>query len=63
MSTNEEIVLYLLGNKRDLSEQRMVSISQVKEAVKDMKISKVEECSAKTNDGLMPIFDEFYKGK
>lgn len=63
MSTNEDIVLYLLGNKSDLSEQRMVSIDQVKEAVKEMNISKIEECSAKTNKGIMPIFEKFYNGK
>ena len=57
-SADEDIVIYLLGNKRDLVYEvgRAVEKSEAAEFVKIKGLSGFSECSAKTNENIEQIF-------
>ena len=60
LSSNDDIVIYLLGNKKDLKNNRVIdSSSGINKAIKQ-KMNRFAEVSAKTKENLMEIFKEFY---
>ena len=57
---NENIIIYLLGNKIDLNNNRIISRNSGLDKAKKMGMDKFAEVSAKTKENLMEIFREFY---
>lgn len=62
-STDEEIVVYLIGNKSDLiyEEGRIVEKHRAVSFVKSKALQGFTECSAKTNENIAETFQQFYK--
>ena len=60
LSSNDDIIIYLLGNKIDLNANRIISKKSGLEKAKKMGMDKFAEVSAKTKENLMEIFKEFY---
>ena len=60
LSSNDDIIIYLLGNKIDLNNNRIISQNSGLEKAKRMGMDKFAEVSAKTKENLMEIFKEFY---
>ena len=58
----EDIVICLVGNKSDLIEQRQVTEAEVDEYVSQMNQDPskviVQNCSAKTGEGVVEIFNQ-----
>lgn len=58
-SNNDDIVTFLIGNKKDLVNERKINTEKG--------LSKIEhfhyftECSAKTNENILEMFNKFYK--
>ena len=60
LSSNDDIIIYLLGNKIDLNANRIISKKSGLKKAKKMGMDKFAEVSAKTKENLMEIFKEFY---
>ena len=60
LSSNDDIVIYLLGNKKDLQNNRVVDNSRGVEKAKQQKMNDFVEVSAKTKENLTPTFKKFY---
>ena len=60
-SNNEDIVIFLLGNKKDLVNERKIKCEKGKNISKLENFDYFTECSAKTNENIMEMFHEFYK--
>ena len=60
LSSNDDIIIYLLGNKIDLKSNRVISRENGIAKARKMKMDKFAEVSAKTKENLMEIFKEFY---
>ena len=60
LSSNDDIIIYLLGNKIDLNNNRIISRNSGLDKDKKMGMDKFAEVSAKTKENLMEIFREFY---
>lgn len=65
--SNDDIVLYLIGNKSDLAiedrNMRRVSKSAAIEFVNKHNLCHWTECSAKNNVNIKETFKSFYKSK
>ena len=59
LSSNDDIIIYLLGNKIDLNNNRIISRNSGLDKAKKMGMDKFAEVSAKTKENLMEIFREF----
>ena len=60
LSSNDDIVIYLLGNKKDLKDNRVVDITRGIQKATKQKMNRFVEVSAKTKENLMETFKEFY---
>ena len=52
-------VMYVVGNKIDLD--RVVTIKQIQELVREWEVDDVVECSAKTGVGVTELFEGLYE--
>jgi len=53
LSSNDDIIIYLLGNKIDLNNNRIISRNSGLDKAKKMGMDKFAEVSAKTKENLM----------
>jgi hypothetical protein len=53
-------VIYLLGNKKDLSDNRVIDLKRGTIKATSQKMNRFVEVSAKTKENLMETFKEFY---
>ena len=53
-------MIYLLGNKKDLSDNRVVDLKRGTIKATSQKMNRFVEVSAKTKENLMETFKEFY---
>ena len=60
LSSNDDIIIYLLGNKKDLNKNRVIEQMWGYNKAKKLKMNKFMEVSAKTKENLMETFQEFY---
>ena len=60
LSSNDDIIIYLLGNKKDLQKNRIIDSSRGSNKSKKLGMNKFVEVSAKTKENLMETFKEFY---
>jgi GTPase SAR1 family protein len=60
LSSNDDIVIYLLGNKKDLNNNRVIDMSRGSQKAIKQKMNRFVEVSAKTKENLMETFKEFY---
>lgn len=60
LSSNDDIIIYLLGNKKDLNKNRVIEPIWGFNKAKKLKMNKFMEVSAKTKENLMETFQEFY---
>ena len=60
LSSNDDIIIYLLGNKKDLVGNRAISQASGYEKAKRIGMNRFVEISAKTKENLMETFREFY---
>jgi Ras-related protein Rab-6A len=60
LSSNDDIIIYLLGNKKDLNKNRVIEQMWGYNKAKKLKMNKFIEVSAKTKENLMETFKEFY---
>jgi len=60
LSSNDDITIYLLGNKKDLENKRVIDENTGKSKAKMMGINKFFEVSAKTKENLNEMIKEFY---
>ena len=60
LSSNDDIIIYLLGNKKDLQKNRLIDSSRGSNKSKKLGMNKFVEVSAKTKENLMETFKEFY---
>lgn len=57
---SEDVPIMLVGNKKDLSDQRVVSSSSAQDMARNWNCRYLE-CSAKTRDGVETIFTDLIK--
>lgn len=62
-AANDDIVIYLVGNKSDLREERRVSRERAIDFSKRFHLQGFAECSAKENINIKETFVSFYKSK
>ncbi len=55
-NANSDILIYLIGNKAEMEEEREVTQERVEEFCKAYKIDKYFETSAKTGDNVENVF-------
>ena len=55
------IFMYLVGNKKDLSDKRKIDYKEASDFAKEKKLPYIE-VSAKTGDNIKQLFDEMIKG-
>ena len=64
---DEDICIYLLGNKYDLVKDidisKRVNKEKINEFINKENLAHFTECSAKLNFNIKNTFDKFYKGK
>ena len=60
LSSNDDIIIYLLGNKKDLENKRIIDEKTGKNKAKKLGINNFFEVSAKTKENLTEMFKEFY---
>ena len=60
LSSNDDIIIYLLGNKKDLQKNRFVDSTRGLNKCQKLGMNKFVEVSAKTKENLMETFKEFY---
>ena len=60
LSSNDDIIIYLLGNKKDLEKKRIIDEKTGKNKAKILGINNFFEVSAKTKENLTEMFNEFY---
>ena len=60
LSSKDDIIIYLLGNKKDLNKNRVIEQMWGYNKAKKLKMNKFMEVSAKTKENLMETFQEFY---
>jgi GTPase SAR1 family protein len=60
LSSNDDIIIYLLGNKKDLENKRIIDEKTGKNKAKILGINNFFEVSAKTKENLTEMFNEFY---
>ena len=60
LSSNDDIIIYLLGNKKDLQNNRVINENMGNIKAKRQGMNKFVEVSAKTKENLMEMFKEFY---
>ena len=60
LSSNDNIVIYLLANKKDLKNNRIVNAIRGSEKATKLKMKGFVEVSAKTKENIMETFKEFY---
>ena len=53
-------MIYLLGNKKDLSDNRVIDMKSGSIKATNQKMNRFVEVSAKTKENLMETFKEFY---
>ena len=53
LSSNDDIIIYLLGNKKDLNKNRVIEQIWGYNKAKKLKMNKFMEVSAKTKENLM----------
>ena len=53
-------MIYLLGNKKDLSDNRVIDLKSGSLKATNQKMNRFVEVSAKTKENLMETFKEFY---
>ena len=53
-------MIYLLGNKKDLSDNRVIDLKRGTIKATSQKMNRFVEVSAKTKENLMETFKEFY---
>ena len=58
---NEEVPIFITGNKSDLENERQISSDEAKEFLKSRRIKYFTECSAKTGQNVENIFYEAAK--
>ena len=58
---DKNVVIYLIGNKIDLEYKRIVYYENGKQIALKEKINFFGEVSAKTNENIMEIYNQFYK--
>ena len=58
---DKNVVIYLIGNKIDLENKRTVSYENGKEKALKENFNFFGEVSAKTNENIMTIYNQFYK--
>ena len=58
---DKNVVIYLIGNKIDLENKRTVSYENGKEKALKENFNFFGEVSAKTNENIMEIYNQFYK--
>lgn len=59
LASNDDIVIFLLGNKLDLN-NRVIPQEKGKNKADKFKLNRYVEVSAKTKQNLMETFKEFY---
>ncbi len=62
-AASEDIVIYLVGNKSDLREERRVTRERAIDFSKRFHLQGFSECSAKENMNIKETFGSFYKSK
>jgi GTPase SAR1 family protein len=62
-STNDDIVIHLIGNKSDLIKDRKVSKEKAVQFLMKHNIQGYSECSAKNNTNIKDTFVSYYKSK
>ena len=60
LSSNDDIIIYLLGNKKDLQKNRFIDSTRGLNKCQKLGMNKFVEVSAKTKENLMETFKEFY---
>ena len=60
LSSNDDIIIYLLGNKKDLQKNRIIDSSRGSNKSKKLGMNKFVKVSAKKKENLMETFKEFY---
>jgi len=55
---SDNIILFLIGNKKDKLSERKVSFTQINNFIKEEKITKYFEISALNNDGVDEVFKQ-----
>jgi GTPase SAR1 family protein len=60
LSSNDDITIYLLGNKKDLENNRVIDEKAGNNKAKAQRMNKFYEVSAKTKENLDKMFREFY---
>ena len=60
LSSNDDIIIYLLGNKKDLQKNRFIDSTRGLNKSQKLGMNKFVEVSAKTKENLMETFKEFY---
>ena len=60
LSSNDDIIIYLLGNKKDLGNKRVIDEKTGNNKAKTQRMNKFYEVSAKTKENLDKMFNEFY---
>ena len=60
LSSNDDIIIYLLGNKKDLQKNRFIDSTRGLNKCQKLGMNKFVEVCAKTKENLMETFKEFY---
>ena len=60
LSSNDDIIIYLLANKKDLDKNRVIDERAGNNKAKTQRMNKFYEVSAKTKENLDKMFREFY---
>ena len=60
LSSNDDIIIYLLRNKKDLQKNRFIDSTRGLNKSQKLGMNKFVEVSAKTKENLMETFKEFY---
>ena len=60
LSSNDDIIIYLLANKKDLVKNRVIDERAGNNKAKTQRMNKFYEVSAKTKENLDKMFREFY---
>ena len=58
---DSNVVIYLIGNKIDLDDKRVISYENGKNKCLEKGFNYFGEVSAKTNENIMEIYNKFYK--
>ena len=59
--SSEEVIVFLIGNKKDIENERVVSIDEINNFVKNNNINKYFETSAASGENIEKLFEETVK--